>query len=221
MVAATVTVRGEAVVRGKPDRVELSLEVSALEQSVEAALAETAKGARLWRKCFARWAWAPTTTPPPVSPFRRSASMKASEPCIEATGLATTWSFGCRILPRRVRSCGWPRSARRPGSPDHGGGWILIIRPEPRPAVGRPPMQGAGPKRTRKRSAPGLERSSRSTRLKGDSAVGTAAYPAASPWPHLERSRRWGFTRGTSMWPRRSTSPLPSNRSEAYDLRIG
>ena len=43
MVAATVTVRGEAVVRGKPDRVELSLEVSALEQSVDAALTETAK----------------------------------------------------------------------------------------------------------------------------------------------------------------------------------
>ena len=43
MVAATVSVRGEAVVRGKPDRVELSLEVSALEQSVDAALAETAK----------------------------------------------------------------------------------------------------------------------------------------------------------------------------------
>ena len=43
MVAATVTVRGEAVVRGKPDQVELSLEVSALEQSVDAALTETAK----------------------------------------------------------------------------------------------------------------------------------------------------------------------------------
>jgi uncharacterized protein YggE len=43
MAAATVTVRGEAVVRGKPDRVELSLEVSALEQSVDAALTETAK----------------------------------------------------------------------------------------------------------------------------------------------------------------------------------
>ena len=43
MAVATVTVRGEAVVRGKPDRVELSLEVGALEQSVDAALTETAK----------------------------------------------------------------------------------------------------------------------------------------------------------------------------------